>query len=133
LHHLTVIGNAVYFLGNFTMIDGKPRSRLAGVDVQSNALLDFAPSIDGAVSALASDGCRLFFGGYFSSVDGIRRQGLAAFDLPARRLLDWSPSMPVDANFFDLYAAPDFVHVSGQFTKVGTAEAAGFAQFRATP
>jgi len=142
LRQLAVVGQKLFFLGDFTAIDGVPRSKIAGVDLLTNQLLDFAPSFDfspafdGSVSALASDGCRLFLGGSFSKVEGASRRQLAAFDVAANTLLPWLPPTLGPSSspppIYGIRADSDYVHVTGEFTQLGTVDALGLAQFAVT-
>jgi hypothetical protein len=111
-------GGTAYVGGDFTTgwLDGHSTRRgyLAAVDVASGALLGWAPSLDGPVTALAVAGTRLYVGGAFTSVDGQPRRHLAALDArtgavdPGFRDTVASPPDVLAAGFGRLYVGGDF-------------------------
>jgi len=62
----------VYLGGNFTTVNGVPRSRVAAVDPTTGSLIDtWAPSVDNEVRAitLSLDGTSVYLGGEFTSIN----------------------------------------------------------------
>jgi len=78
--------------GDFTSVGAYPRSNLGAVTANGKADPAFAPSVNGAVHAVAvsEDGSRLFIGGTFTAVNGVPRHNLAALDPYTGALVgDW--------------------------------------------
>jgi outer membrane protein assembly factor BamB len=84
-------GGVIYLGGRFTHAysDGAEvqRDRLAAVDARTGRLLDWAPSANGSVLALAVDESGLYAVGDFTAVDGQGRDSLAKLDLAGGRLI----------------------------------------------
>lgn len=86
-------GTRLYVGGDFTSVDGQPRSRIAAFDVATGALLaNFAPPIGYHVHAIAAGANRIYVGGNFQAVGTQVRRGLAAFRASDGALLGWRPS-----------------------------------------
>ena len=63
------------------------RSNLVAFNASTGVISSFAPSVNGEVWALASDGTSLWIGGTFTSVNGTARRGLAKLN-PATGAVD---------------------------------------------
>ena len=91
VYDLVVLDSGRVILGGaFTSIGTYPRSNLGAVTVAGKPDPDFAPSVNGAVHAVAvsADGSRLFIGGTFTEVNGVPRHNLAALDPDTGALVD---------------------------------------------
>jgi hypothetical protein len=77
-------GNKLYVGGDFTsvMVKGKlrTRNRLAAIDARTGALLNWAPSANGRVKAIAVSGSSVYVAGEFGAISGQRRDSLARLD-----------------------------------------------------
>jgi hypothetical protein len=81
-----IIGSTLYFGGDFTSVispDGTTtvsRRHLAAVDLTTGNLLPWAPTTNGGVDAMTTDGTTIFIGGAFTLVNSLSRIRLAALD-----------------------------------------------------
>ena len=77
-----IMGNTLYLGGSFTSMispDGSTttsRKHLAAIDLTTGALLPWAPSTNGSVEALATDGTNVVLGGSFTTINGVSRSRL---------------------------------------------------------
>jgi hypothetical protein len=116
---ILVLGDRIYLGGEFTTVNGVPRSRLAAIDATTGELTDWAPSANNRVLDLAAsaDGSRIYVGGGFSSISGVSRQQLAAVD-PVTGAVDshWKPS--ASNTVYALAVMGNSVYLGGFFTSV---------------
>lgn len=80
--------------GKFTLIDGVPRRNLARLRPDGTLDMDWNPSLDGVVRALATDAFgNVFVGGNFQEIDGLPRRNLAKLSGSGRGAVDsaWDP------------------------------------------
>jgi len=94
----TFSSSTLYLAGNFTQVNGTPRSRFAAVNLSDGSLLPFTiPSspIGGAyVGSMAVSNGILYVSGDFGFTDGgITREQLAAWDATTGALLSWAPQL----------------------------------------
>jgi hypothetical protein len=80
------LGGVMYAGGSFSSVSTAPgvspggtftRTNLVAFNPTTGVISSFAPTINGAVWALATDGTSLYVGGAFSAVNGVARRGLA--------------------------------------------------------
>lgn len=124
-----VAGSRVYAGGKFTAARPAgvpsggagevPRSNIMAYDINTGALLDFAPALNGEVKdvALSPDGQTLYVAGSFTMVDGVSRARVAAFNAGTGALLPWQPN--VNSTVTGVAITNDLVYLGGQFTSVG--------------
>lgn len=126
----------VYIGGSFTSVKdrsvSKPRNRLAAIDADTGALLDWAPGANNEVLALALANGTVFIGGNFTSVTGTSgtaaaRSRLAAIDAATGTVTDWNPGANKTVNA--LSASPTRLYVGGAFTTVSGQSRSRLAAF----
>ena len=119
LIRMLVDGSRLIVAGGFTSVDGASRTNLAMFDLETQALLPFAPAINGPIYALAVANGVLYIGGSFFTVDSSFRLNLAAIDLASGQVLPWDPQ--ADAVVSDIVVRGTGVIVGGAFTSlIGT-------------
>ena len=79
----------MYAGGDFTIMGGQERKRLAAVDVAGGAVLSWNPDASGAVFAVTAGGGQVYVAGNFAHVGGQRGPHFAAFteDTPTPTLV----------------------------------------------
>ncbi len=82
------VGGKVYLGGDFTSVNGKPRSGLAAINANTGRLTAWAPKANSSVLALAASpsGDSIYAGGEFTSVDGIARGHVVAIGASTGRV-----------------------------------------------
>ncbi|TMK52507.1 MAG: hypothetical protein E6G66_03850 [Actinobacteria bacterium] len=115
-------GSRLLVGGDFTLLGGMFRARLAAVDPASGAIdAVFNPGADGAVRALGSapDG-RVFAGGDFTRIAGRAQAHLAALTATGAADPSWLAdtdgrvgALTLSADGSRLYAGGDFTHAAG--------------------
>lgn len=81
------VGTTMYAGGKFNLVQDSSRTttlnrtNLFSFDATNGAITSFAPTTDGPVWALASDGTSLYVGGNFSTINGVARRGVAKINL----------------------------------------------------
>jgi PKD repeat protein len=126
-------GSRIYVGGDFTSVDGEPRSRIAAFDTATGALVpSFRPSISNRVRALAATNTTVYAGGNFFNA-GATRTRLAAFDAATGALRSWAPTAD-NGEVFALAVAPSGtrVIVGGRFTMLNSEPWNGVAAVDAT-
>jgi hypothetical protein len=117
-----ILGNTLYFGGAFTSVvspDGQTtvvRRHLAAVDLTTGDLLPWAPSTNGSVEAMATDGSSIFLGGSFTTINGLPHPRLAAVDT-AGTLLPWATG--ASGTVLALHLRGSTLYVGGAFTMLG--------------
>jgi hypothetical protein len=117
-------GNVIYLAGDFAnaKVNGirYPRARLAAVDSRNGALLDWAPTADGSVAAIAADASGVYIAGDFNYVNGVARDSLAKLSLASGRLLSgfshriYGHPKAIAAAFGRVYLGGSLTNVDGQ-------------------
>jgi hypothetical protein len=108
--------------GRFTGIGKFPRSNLGALLPDGKPDLDFAPTTNGDVRAVAAsdDGTRIFIGGTFTQVNGVERRNLAAIDAVTGALITgWrADTTGSDPTVRSLDAHGSRLYVGGKFTGI---------------
>jgi len=136
------IGSTVYAVGDFdnareplaapgTALTA--RSNVLAYDIESGALLPFAPQVNGVVKAVAAspDGSRIYIGGSFTSVNGQARWNIAALDAATGQLVPgFSPAIG-GTGVYALVAEGSMVYAGGLFTQANGTARKNLAAFNA--
>ena len=141
-------GTRVYAGGDFTVVGGLPRARVAALSpTGSGAPMGWRPYVNDSVKAVttSNSGATVYLGGDFDSAAGAGRPHLAAFGATSGKL---SPgfrpavsngsgnfatvlSMDVSADGRSLYFGGDFARVNGHARRNAAAVSTGLATLRA--
>lgn len=117
VYSLALNGDSIYLGGDFTLVGGESRNRLAAVGTQpAAAVTSWSPNVDGLVRALVVKGSTVYVGGSFSNVSGQARNGLAAVDLNGS-LSAWNPG--TDGKVRTIAISGGVVYVGGEFSMLG--------------
>lgn len=126
------VGDRVYLGGDFTSVNGKPRSGLAAIEANTGRLTAWAPKANSRVLALAASpsGDSIYVGGEFTSVNGIARDHVVAIDASTGRVREeWNAS--ADLPVYSLATSGSRrVYLGGKFRKVNGRSRQGLAVVR---
>ncbi|PQZ55722.1 hypothetical protein CQ040_10995 [Microbacterium sp. MYb54] len=129
----TTIGSTVYAVGKFDNArepKAKPgtaltaRSNVLAYDINTGALLPFAPTVNGVIKAVAAspDGSRIYIGGSFNKVNGKDRWNIAAIDAKTGELVPGFVPAIGGSGVYALTTSGTTVYAGGLFTQAnGTA------------
>ena len=127
---LAVSAGTVYVGGDFTTVDGQPRSNIAALDAGDGSLRSWDPGANSSVESLAVSGSVVYAGGAFSgsnSIGGEDRNHIAAIDA-TNGVVDpaWAPSadgvvqaLAVDATSGKLFAGGSFSQIDNGVDSAG--------------
>ncbi|WBQ03718.1 fibronectin type III domain-containing protein [Kribbella sp. CA-293567] len=126
-------GKWVVIGGDFTMVDGIKRNRLAMFSVATGKLVaGWDPSVATRVKAVAISGNSVYFGGSFGRVDNKERNYLAAVALTTGVLLPWNPNADAEVYAIDLNDQGTRVFVGGAFSELGNTDHYALAMVNTT-
>jgi hypothetical protein len=125
-------GTKVYAGGTFLTVNGTSRKRAVAVDPASGTVLDWNPSTNGTVHALAAGASHVYVGGNFTFAGG-RDIGRIASVNPTSGLADPAFAPRPDAGVRALSLTPDgtTLYAGGSFKTVGGASRPGIASVNA--
>jgi hypothetical protein len=125
---LARLGSTLFVGGQFKVIAGEKRLRLAAFDIATGELLPWNPSVRGktvfdrrerlprGVHALHVAGSTLYVGGFFERVAGQRRASLAALDAATGKATSWNPGVGPSWAWVDALSVADgTVYLAGNF------------------
>jgi hypothetical protein len=127
---LTVVASpdksTIYVGGDFTLVDGKIRKRIAAFDVATGRLTDFAPFVGFQVRAIQISSSAVYVGGTFNTAGILERKNLASFRFDGS-LTGWNPG--ADGPVRTLLLTPDGSKLlaGGHFTRIGGEPSNGLA------
>lgn len=125
-------GRRVVIGGDFTVVDGMPRSRVAMFDVASGKLVaGWDPAVNYRVAALKVTGSTVYLGGSFGKVDKVTRKRIAAISLSTGALLPWDPDADDDVHAIELSTDGKRVFVGGGFVEIGGRDSHALAMLSA--
>ncbi|HEY3561868.1 MAG TPA: fibronectin type III domain-containing protein [Kribbella sp.] len=126
-------GKRVVIGGDFTAVDGVPRSRVAMFDVATGKLVaGWDPAVNYRVAALKVTGTTVYLGGSFGTVDKVARGRIAAVGLGTGALLPWNPDADDDVHAIELSTDGSRVFVGGGFTEIGGRDSHALAMLNTT-
>jgi hypothetical protein len=137
------IGTTVYAVGQFQNARPAqaapgtsltPRTNILAFDINTGALLPFAPTVNGTIKAVAAspDGSRIYIGGSFNNVNGQSRWNIAALDAQTGQLVPgFAPSIG-GSGVYALAADAGAVYVGGLFTQANGTARSNLAAFAAS-
>ncbi|GAA3945128.1 hypothetical protein GCM10023085_29070 [Actinomadura viridis] len=123
-------GKRVYVGGEFTTVNGQPRSRLAAFDTATGKLVaSFAPKVSNKVRAIAATNNWVFFGGNFFNVNGKSRTRLAVVRATDGAISDkWRPTAD-DDEVHAMAISGSRVIVGGKFQTLNGVKKVGVGAF----
>ncbi|HXJ73101.1 MAG TPA: hypothetical protein VNM37_09610, partial [Candidatus Dormibacteraeota bacterium] len=89
---LTLDENTLFIGGEFNLVDGQARTRLAAFDLNTRVLLPWAPEANGGVSNIVVAGDSVYVGGFFTTMGGQPRNNIAALDRATGIATSWNPN-----------------------------------------
>jgi PKD repeat protein len=123
----------LYVGGEFTTVNGQPRSRIAAFNINSvsgslSLVSTFAPPVNYNVRAVTATNNTVYAGGDFLSVGNAPRAFLAAFTANNGALLDWAPQATGGGGVAAILVNPQGtkVAVGGSFTALNGSSNPGY-------
>lgn len=127
IRSLCLYNNMLYIGGDFTLIGGVVRNRLAAVNIITNTLTSFNPNVNGSIYSIAIENGMLYLGGSFSTVSALSRSGLASIDLSTQAVTSWSPNPNSTVGI--IYPFSNRIYVGGNFTNINGTSRSRLAAF----
>jgi hypothetical protein len=114
-----------YVGGDFTEIDGVPRSNLAHL-ASDMTVTAWDPEATGKVHVILGSGSTVYVGGEFGNVGGQARIGVAALDATTGDATTWNPGL-TDGYAYSLALSGSTIYIGGQFNTIGGQTRRGIA------
>ena len=118
---LVLEGGELYVGGDFSLIGGQSRNRVAILDPETGSegqLLDATiPANNSRVLAIQPAGAYVYIAGTFTSLGGENRARVASINPDLGVASSWNPGVDADVNI--LLLADDKLIVAGNFTRMG--------------
>ncbi len=106
-----------YIGGNFTMVGGVARNRIAHILADGSVDAAWDPNANSTVYALAVSGSTVYAGGQFSTIGGQTRNRIAALSTTTGLATAWNPNASSWVNA--LAVSGTAVYAGGDFTTIG--------------
>ncbi len=90
---LAASGDTLFVAGDFARLGTQIRQNIGAIDIQSGAVLPWAPNVNGAVRGLRYQDGLLFLWGAFTQVNGQARNNLAVLDATSGQLHPFNPTI----------------------------------------
>ncbi|SDM64494.1 PKD repeat-containing protein [Geodermatophilus siccatus] len=84
-------GSRIYVGGDFTQVNGQPRSRIAALTPAGALVATWRPAVQGQVRAIAATNDFVYFGGNVTAVGAVSRTRLAVVTAVDGSLTTWAP------------------------------------------
>src|SRR3712207_4869459 len=84
-------GSRIYVGGDFTQVNGQPRSRIAALTPAGELVATWRPAVQGQVRAIAATNDFVYFGGNITAVGAVSRTRLAVVTAADGSLTNWAP------------------------------------------
>lgn len=118
-------GSTLYIGGSFTLVNGQNRYRVAAFNVNTGALLPWAPAFNSEVNSLVATGSAVFAGGQFNRVGSASRPSLAAVHPTSGALLEWAPTTNAVVQAIAITNDNSRIIVAGNFDTINGASNRG--------
>src|SRR5207244_2405398 len=128
---MAAVGGTVYVAGDFTIIGGATRTRIAAIDATTGLATGWDPDANNEVHALAATGDPREAGGYLTriggtaangraaTIGGAARNNVAALDATTGLATGWNPN--ANGQVRTLAMSGSTIYAGGSFTAVGGA------------
>lgn len=118
VYALDVANGVLYAGGNFTVLGGQNRTRLAALNLTTGiAESNWAPTANNTVYAIHAEGTQIYVGGSFTQISSNPKNRLAELDAAAGALSAWNPSP--NATVYAMDVAGDTLIAGGDFSSIG--------------
>ncbi len=117
----------LYVGGDFTVVNGVTRNRVAAFDTATGALLSFNPNANKSVRAITAVGDTVYIGGDFTAIKSTARTRVAAVTASTTALLPWAPAADF-GSVHGIVQSPDATKVAlgGRFTSLNGSTSPGY-------